>query len=79
MEIKFNNGSYIKTQKSKCPHTIEYAYELPEPTDEEIQKEIDAAGLTGVVKPDDVRRYIHERLYELCCEAVAKKENDNGN
>ena len=57
----------------------EYTYELPEPTDEELQKEIDAAGLTGVVKPEDVRKYIREKLYELYCEAVAKKENNDGN
>lgn len=56
----------------------EYTYKLPEPTDEEIQKEIDVAGLTGVVKPEDVRKYIHERLYELYCEVVReKKENSD--
>ena len=54
----------------------EYAYKLPEPTDEEIQKEIDEAGLTGVVKPEDVRKYIRERLYELYCEVVKKEYND---
>ena len=53
--------------------TIEYTYELPEPTDEEIQKEIDAAGLAGVVKPEDVRKYIRERLYELYCEVVSEE------
>ena len=42
-----------------------YTYELPEPTDEEIQNEIDATGLTGVVKPEDVRKYIRERIYEV--------------
>ena len=80
MEIKFQNGSYIKSidsQKSRRPQTIEYTYELPEPTDEEIQKEIDEAGLTGIVKPEDVRKYIRERLYEVYSEAVAKKENAN--
>ena len=56
--------------------TIEYTYELPEPTDEEIQKEIDAAGLAGVVKPEDVRKYIRERLYELYCEVVSEKEGE---
>lgn len=55
----------------------EYTYDLPEPTDEELQKEIDDAGLTGVVKPEDVRRYIRQRLYEVYCEVVAKKENNN--
>ena len=55
----------------------EYTYKLPEPTDEKIQKEINAAGLTGVVKPEDVRKYIRERLYEVYCEAVAKKESNN--
>ena len=56
----------------------EYTYELPEPTDEEIQNEIDAAGLTGVVKPEDVRKYIHECIYKLYCEAVSdNKENTN--
>lgn len=52
----------------------EYTYKLPELTDEEIQNEIDAAGLTGVVKPEDVRKYIRERLYEVYSEEVAKKE-----
>ena len=55
----------------------EYTYKLPEPTDEEIQKTIDAAGLAGVVKPEDVRKYVRERIYELYCEAVAKKESNN--
>lgn len=50
----------------------EYTYELPELTDEEIQKEIDAAGLTDVVKPKHVRKYIYENIYKLYCEAVAK-------
>lgn len=54
----------------------EYTYNLPEPTDEEIQKEIDAAGLTGIVKPEDVRRYIRERLYEVYCEAVSENKGD---
>ena len=64
---------------NRNPQTTEYTYELPEPTDEEIQNEIDEAGLTGVVKPEDVRKYIREKLYEVYCEAVANKESDNGN
>ena len=62
---------------NKSPQPIEYTYELPEPTDEEIQKEIDAAELAGVVKPEDVRKCIHERLYELYCQAISEKENNN--
>ena len=56
---------------------IKVSYEFPEFTDEEIQEEIDAEGLTGVVKPEDVRKYIRERLYELYCEAVTNKESNN--
>lgn len=62
---------------NKSPQPIEYTYELPEPTDEEIQKEIDAAGLAGAVSPEDVRKYIRERLYEVYCKAVSEKENTN--
>jgi hypothetical protein len=57
--------------------TIEYIYDFPEPTDEEIQKEIDAAGLTEVVNTEDVRKYIRERLYVLYCEVVAEEKNAN--
>jgi cell division protein FtsI/penicillin-binding protein 2 len=63
---------------NRSTQTIEYTYELSEPTDEEIQKEIDAAGLTGVVKPEGIRKYIRERIYELYCKTVSEKENNNG-
>lgn len=53
----------------------EYTYELPEPTDEEIQKEIDAEGLTNVVMPEDVRKYIRKSIYKLYCEAMMKSKN----
>lgn len=53
----------------------EFTYELPLPMDEEIQKEIDAMGLTGNIKPEDVRNYIRENIYNLYCEAMtANKE-----
>lgn len=55
----------------------EYTYTFPEPTDEEIQKEIDTEGLTDVVKPEDVRRYIRESIYKLYCEAVNKIKEEN--
>lgn len=40
-----------------------------DPTDEEIQKEIDAEGLADIVKPDDIKSYYKNKLYE----ALSKK------
>ena len=77
MEISFENGSYIKkieSKEGKRPQMIEYIYELPEPTDEEIQKEIDAEGFTNVIMPEDVRRYIRESIYKLYCKTMIKNE-----
>lgn len=76
MEIKFKNGSYIKSIDSKeVKRTRGFGYEIL-PTDEEIQKEIDELGLTDVITPDDVRNHIGKCLYELFCKE-ANKNKDN--
>ena len=62
---------------NRNPQTIEYTYELPEPTDEEIQKEIDAAGLAGVVKPEDVMQLesmVREAAAEITRAAKINKQ-----
>ena len=50
-----------------------YTYKFPEPTDEEIQKEIDAMGFTGIIEPNDVRSHYRNKIQEAFCEKV--KEN----
>lgn len=67
MEIKFKNGSYIKSidsKENKCTQGYRCAIL---PTDEEIQKEIDELELTDTITPDDVRNHIGKCLYELFC------------
>lgn len=51
----------------------EYTYELPLPTDEEIQSIAAAEGIVDV-NPEEVREYIKESLYKLFCEAANKNE-----
>ena len=73
MQIKFENGSYIKSIDSKdVKRSQGYSYEVL-PTDEEIQKEIDELGFTNVITPEDVRTDINKCLYEL----FRKEENKN--
>lgn len=52
----------------------EHAYELPLPTDKDIQSVATAEGITDV-NPEEVRNYIQESLYKLFCEA-ANKQNE---
>ena len=74
MEIKFKNGSYIKTidcEENKRPQIIgSYEYEVL-PTDEDIQKLIDELRLTDTITPNDIRHHIGKCLYEL----FRKEEN----
>lgn len=73
MEIKFKNGSYIKSiDSNEVKRTEGYKYEIL-PTDEEIQKTIDELGLTSTITPDDVRNHIGKCLYEL----FRKEEDKN--
>ena len=75
MEIKFKNGSYIKSINSKeTKRTQGYRYEIL-PTDEEIQREIDELGLTDTITPEDVRNHIGKCLYELFCKEVNKNKS----
>ncbi len=52
----------------------EYSYELPQITDKEIQDFFKSEGITDV-DPEEVRRYIRERIYQLYCETLSKNNN----
>lgn len=76
MEIKFENGSYIKSIKSDEIHrssSSEIIYRLPEHTDEEIKSFFEENGITDI-NPEDVRKYIREEIYRAFCEAMDKNK-----
>lgn len=49
-------------------HTLEY--EIPVLSDKELQQEIDKEGLTGLVTPQQIRKYVHDKIYEIFLEAA---------
>lgn len=43
---------------------------LPDIPDEEIQQMIDEEGMSGLVTPQQIRKYVHDKIYEIFLEAA---------
>lgn len=52
-----------------------FTYENPSLINEEIQREIDAAGLTNDVTVEDIKNHIHEKIEHYYCQAIAANKD----